>query len=43
MRFMGDYPMTRNQTDIDCLLYLLKVFMKFSILIKFSFLEIDYA
>ncbi len=25
MRFMGDHAMARGQTDIDCLLYLLKV------------------
>lgn len=25
MRFMGDYPLARSQTLIDCVVYLLKV------------------
>ena len=25
MRFMGDHAMSRGQTDIDCVFYLLKV------------------
>ncbi len=34
MRFMGDHTMTRGQTDIDCLFYLLKVFIKLFIFIS---------
>ena len=25
MRFMGDYPLAKNQKDIDCIYYLLQV------------------
>ncbi|CAF1426007.1 unnamed protein product [Adineta ricciae] len=33
MRFMGDHPMSRGQTDIDCLLYILKSMHKHRTLI----------
>ncbi len=29
MRFMGDYPLAKGQKDIDCIYYLLQVFVIF--------------
>ena len=39
MRFMGDHSMSRGQTDIDCLLYLLKV--PYSLANRFFFDRFD--
>lgn len=35
MRFMGDYPLSKNQKDIDCIYFLLQVF-KYYILVLFG-------
>ena len=39
MRFMGDYPLARNQTEIDCVFYLLKVRIEGEICESFIFFD----